>query len=100
VVAPAPAAPAAPAAPVTAADGWHGHYFTTADVSAVRADVKAWQTKMVAAGYPIAIDGRYGPQSAAATTRFETTHGLTVEKPGIVGPRVWSALSLLSAPST
>jgi resuscitation-promoting factor RpfA len=104
VVALAPAAAAAPAAsaapsaapapaPATATDGWHGLYFTTADVSEVRADVKAWQKKMVAAGYRIAIDGRYGPQSAAATTSFETAHGLAVEKPGIVGPQVWSALS-------
>jgi resuscitation-promoting factor RpfA len=101
VVAPAPAAPAAPpaahaTAPVTASEGWRGHYFTTADVSEVRTDVNGWQTAMVAAGYPIAIDGRYGPQSAAATTRFEAAHGLVVENPGIVGPQVWSALAALS----
>jgi resuscitation-promoting factor RpfA len=94
VVAPAPPPVAAPASLVVGAvTGWHGQYFTVADVSHVRADVKAWQIKMVAAGYAIAIDGRYGPQSAAATTKFEATHGLVVESPGIVGPQVWSALT-------
>jgi hypothetical protein len=96
VAAPAPAAPPAsvPAGPAAnAVTGFHGQYFTVKDVGQVRADVKAWQAKMVAAGYPIAIDGRYGPQSAAATTKFEKAHGLEVESPGIVGPQVWSALS-------
>jgi resuscitation-promoting factor RpfA len=103
VVPPVVAAPAVAAAPqpvaaaaspaVEAVAGWHGQYFTVADVAHVRADVKAWQLKMVAAGFPIAIDGRYGPQSAAATTKFETAHGLAVENPGIVGPQVWSALT-------
>jgi resuscitation-promoting factor RpfA len=73
--------------------GWHGQYFTVADVSHDRADVKTWQIKMVAAGYPITIDGRYGPRSAAATTKFEAAHGLDVENPGIVGPQVWAALT-------
>jgi hypothetical protein len=93
--APAPAAPPAsvPAAAVADATGWHGQYFVVSEVGQVRADVKAWQAKMVAAGYPIAIDGQYGPQSAAATTKFEKAHGLEVESPGIVGPQVWSALS-------
>jgi hypothetical protein len=94
VVAAAPQPVAVPASPVVdAVTGWHGQYFTVTDVAHVRADVKAWQLKMVAAGYPIAIDVRYGPQSAAATTKFETAHGLAVESPGIVGPQVWSALT-------
>ncbi|HTC68366.1 MAG TPA: peptidoglycan-binding domain-containing protein, partial [Acidothermaceae bacterium] len=94
-----PAAPAAakpasvPAAPAPTETGWHGQYFTVSDVGQVRADVKAWQAKMVAAGYPITVDGQYGPQSAAATTKFEKAHGLEVESPGIVGPQVWSALT-------
>jgi resuscitation-promoting factor RpfA len=94
VVAPAPQPVAAPASPaVDAVSGWHGQYLTVADVAHVRADVKAWQIKMVTAGYAIAIDGRYGPQSAAAATKFEAAHGLAVESPGIVGPQVWSALT-------
>jgi peptidoglycan hydrolase-like protein with peptidoglycan-binding domain len=96
---PAPAAPprhaaAVPASPARPAvtGGWNGHYLTTRDVRQSRPDVTVWQTKMVAAGYPLAIDGRYGPQSAAATSTFEAAHGLAVEKVGVVGPQVWSAL--------
>jgi len=98
--APAPVAPVAPPAPVAtqapapvAPGAWDGHYLTTRDAAQVRADVKDYQQLMVAAGYAIAIDGRYGPQSAAAATAFEKAHGLTVETPGIVGPQVWSALA-------
>jgi len=86
-------APAPTSTVVAGVTGWHGQYLTVADVSHVRADVQAWQIKMVAAGYPLTIDGRYGPQSAAATTKFEAAHGLAVEDPGIVGPQVWSALT-------
>jgi peptidoglycan hydrolase-like protein with peptidoglycan-binding domain len=100
----APAAPRVPAPPAAkrsthvattkpaVAGSWSGHYLTTRDVGHVRADVTAWQEKMVAAGYHITVDGKYGKQSAAATTQFEATHGLSVEHPGIVGPQVWSAL--------
>jgi resuscitation-promoting factor RpfA len=99
-----PATPKAPAPPAThrsthvaatkpaVAGSWSGHYLTTRDVGHARADVTAWQQQMVAAGYHITVDGRYGKQSAAATTQFEAAHGLTVEHPGIVGPQVWSAL--------
>jgi resuscitation-promoting factor RpfA len=71
---------------------WDGHYLSVRDVNAVRADVRLWQARMVQAGYRIAVDGRYGPQSAAATTQFEIDHRLDVERPGIVGPQVWNAL--------
>jgi len=94
---PAPVSPPAPVAPPAPAPvvvhPWDGHYLTTRDAAQVRADVKDWQQLMVAAGYAIAIDGRYGPQSAAATTAFEKAHALAVESPGVVGPQVWSALA-------
>ena len=104
VSAPAPAAPPAPAAapttpaapstpsPTSVPTAWDGHYMTVRDVWAVRQDVRDWQTKMVADGYHITVDGRYGPQSAAAATQFEVDHGLSVERPGVVGPQVWGAL--------
>jgi hypothetical protein len=113
VVATSPAAPPPPSAPSapapagppvakrstqvvttkpTVAGSWSGHYLTTRDVGQRRADVTAWQQNMVAAGYHITVDGRYGKQSAAAATQFEITHGLAVEHPGIVGAQVWSAL--------
>jgi len=88
--APAPTVTSVPTA--TAAGGWDGHYISIRDVGAVRADVTAWQTQMVADGYQIAVDGRYGPKSAAAATQFEIDHHLAVERPGIVGPQIWNAL--------
>jgi len=74
------------------ARSWEGHYLTVRDVGTVRADVKVWQAQMNAAGYQLDVDGRYGPKSAAATTRFELDHHLSVERPGVVGPQVWGAL--------
>jgi|SRR5579875_2056111 peptidoglycan hydrolase-like protein with peptidoglycan-binding domain len=71
---------------------WNGHYLTVRDVYQVRDDVRLFQQAMVAHGYHIAVDGRYGPQSAAATTAFERAHHLHVENPGVVGPQVWGAL--------
>lgn len=71
---------------------WDGHYISVRDVGSARGDVTLWQTGMVAAGYHIAVDGRYGPQSAAAASAFEAAHALHVERPGIVGPQVWNAL--------
>jgi hypothetical protein len=92
----APAAPApAPAAPTSVPAGvpaWDGHYLSVRDVGSVRGDVREWQTQMVAAGYHIAIDGKYGPQSAAAATQYEIDHHLSVEHPGVVGPQVWGTL--------
>lgn len=93
-----PAAPAPPAAPTVTsipasmAGPWDGHYMTVRDVYTVRGDVKLWQQQMVADGYHIAIDGRYGPQSAAAATQFEIDHHLGVERPGVVGPQIWNTI--------
>jgi hypothetical protein len=70
---------------------WAGRYMTVRDVNQVRADVAAWQTRMNELGYNLVVDGRYGPKSAAACTAFEEAQGLAVERPGIVGPQVWSA---------
>jgi hypothetical protein len=85
-------APTATSVPTPKAGPWDGHYMTIRDVGTVRQDVVAWQTRMNAAGYHLAIDGRYGPQSAGATTQFEVDHHLSVERPGVVGPQVWGAL--------
>ncbi len=54
-----------------------------------RADVRAWQTRMSQLGYPIAVDGHFGPRSAAAARSFQGSHGLAVD--GIVGPATWHA---------
>jgi hypothetical protein len=91
--APQTAAPSQPGKPPTAqpTTKWSGRYMTVADVRQVRADVAAWQTRMNELGYSLVVDGRYGPKSAAACTQFEIDRGLSVERPGIVGPQVWSA---------
>ncbi|WP_261554566.1 transglycosylase family protein [Frankia tisae] len=62
---------------------------TAALVRQDRADVRAWQTRMSQLGYPIAVDGHFGPRSAAAARSFQGSHGLAVD--GIVGPATWHA---------
>jgi murein L,D-transpeptidase YcbB/YkuD len=56
------------------------------------------QRALSAAGYPVAIDGRFGPETAGAVTRYQRDHGLAAD--GIAGPRTLASLreglSLLS----
>lgn len=92
-ITPTSTAPTATSVPApTTVGGWDGHYMTVRDVGSVRGDVKAWQAQMVAAGYHLDVDGRYGPKSAAAASQFEVDHHLAVERPGIVGPQIWGTL--------
>ena len=53
------------------------------------ADVRAWQLQMVHRGWKLAVDGIYGPASAAACGEFQKIHGLKVDK--VVGPVTWAA---------
>lgn len=39
---------------------------------------------------PLAVDGDYGPQTAAAVARYQRNHGLIVD--GKVGPQTWREL--------
>ena len=58
--------------------------------------VRALQRRLTRAGYPPGpIDGRYGPLTEQAVTRFQVTHGLLVD--GIAGPLTLAALSGASA---
>ncbi|MEU4331444.1 peptidoglycan-binding domain-containing protein [Nonomuraea dietziae] len=41
-------------------------------------DVEAWQARLVQLGYAIAVDGRYGEASAAATRQLQADRGLLV----------------------
>lgn len=42
-------------------------------------------------GYrPLVVDGKYGPQTAGAVTRYQKNKGLIVD--GRVGPQTWKAL--------
>jgi resuscitation-promoting factor RpfA len=64
-------------------------YLTTALAGQTRADVRSWQTRMNQLGYHLAVDGRYGPRSAAAARAFQAAHRLSVD--GVVGPLTWAA---------
>jgi len=48
------------------------------------------QERLREAGYPIAIDGDFGPATEVATSHFQADKDLTVD--GIVGPETWAKL--------
>jgi peptidoglycan hydrolase-like protein with peptidoglycan-binding domain len=54
--------------------------------------VRALQRRLTRAGYPPGpIDGRYGPRTQQAVTRFQAAHGLAVD--GIAGPQTVARLA-------
>jgi peptidoglycan hydrolase-like protein with peptidoglycan-binding domain len=57
-------------------------------------EVRAVQVQLNAVGYPVVVDGSYGPQTAAAVSEFQNAFGLYVD--GIVGPETYAALFGLS----
>ncbi|CUU57765.1 Putative peptidoglycan binding domain-containing protein [Parafrankia irregularis] len=52
-------------------------------------EIRTWQEKMNSLGYSLAVDGCYGPKSAAAARDFQTVRGLVVD--GVLGPQTWAA---------
>lgn len=52
--------------------------------------VRDLQTSLSAAGYPVAIDGAFGPLTQGAVERFQRDAGLAAD--GVVGPRTRAAL--------
>ena len=54
------------------------------------ADVTVLQTRLTAAGFPIALTGFYDPSTETAVRRFQRGAGLVVD--GIAGPRTQTAL--------
>jgi chitosanase len=55
-------------------------------------NVRALQQALVNVGFPVTIDGNFGPDTDAAVKKFQQQKGLTVD--GIVGPATRSALGL------
>ena len=56
--------------------------------------VAALQRRLSALGYPLAIDGAYGPRTRAAVASFQQDHGLATD--GIAGPRTRMAMEGIS----
>jgi hypothetical protein len=68
-----------------------GTMFTTAMKGVYRGDVLAIQLRLRDLHYaPITVDGHYGPQTAAAITRFQRSAGDVVD--GRTGPQTWRDL--------
>ena len=50
------------------------------------------QIALVGLGYPIAVDGEYGPRTEAAVRDFQQRNGLAVD--GIAGPQTQESLGI------
>ena len=57
-------------------------------------DVKALQTALNKAGFPVAVDGIFGAKTTTAVKKYQQANGLTVD--GIVGPETWNKLHTLN----
>jgi len=54
-------------------------------------DVVVWaQEHLIRGGYPVSVDGSFGPQTLAAVKSFQRAHRLAVD--GIIGSLTWHAL--------
>ncbi|HUR06408.1 MAG TPA: transglycosylase family protein [Nonomuraea sp.] len=73
----------------TTAPAFHGD-LTTALVKTPRSDVRAWQARMVARGWDLAVDGRYGPKTARVAARFAAEKHIKAPA-GTVNKAVWAA---------
>lgn len=78
-----------PATPPTDSS-WPGIFLVWPHVPPVSGDaVKKWQTRVGEVGFPVDVDGVYGPESKRACRAFQKEHGLVAD--GIVGRLTWDA---------
>ena len=68
-------------------------YLSQRYVGTDRADVRTLQQKLVAKGYAIAVDGRYGPQTEGAVRGFQEAAHIQVD--GIAGPQTQHACGMI-----
>ncbi|MGZ4768580.1 MAG: peptidoglycan-binding domain-containing protein [Ilumatobacteraceae bacterium] len=60
--------------------------------------VKQIQTALVAKGYKVSVDGKFGAQTQKAVKAFQAKVG--IKQDGIVGPATWSRLKSSSSGTT
>lgn len=68
---------------------WPGRYFVLTSPLRSGEDVKTWQAHMAVRGWPIEVDGFYGPQGYSMCKTFQQEKGLPAD--GVVGPQTWNA---------
>jgi len=68
-----------------------GVILSTRFASTYRSDVRLWQERMAERGWPIAVDGYFGPQTARTALAFAQEKALPVALPGEVDATVWRA---------
>jgi len=86
-----PSAPA-PTATVSGPSAYQdGHIWLTTELEGFDLpEVREVQSQLNRLGFPVVVDGSYGPQTAAAVRQLQVTYGLTID--GIVGPETYAAM--------
>ena len=74
---------------VVAPQTWQALFVTVQQGSTGDA-VRAVQSQLASRGMAVAVDGDFGPQTAAAVQMYQQQRGLLAD--GVVGPPTWSAL--------
>ncbi|MBA9005901.1 peptidoglycan-binding protein [Thermomonospora cellulosilytica] len=72
--------------PGTTAPPWPGRYITQPPIM-TGSDVRRWQARMSHRGWPITVDGAYGPRSEGICRAFQAEKDLQVD--GVIGPETW-----------
>jgi hypothetical protein len=83
----------APAAKASSSTSAGVAYLSQRYIGTDRADVRTLQQRLVAKGYAIAVDGRYGPQTEGAVRGFQDAAHVQVD--GIAGPQTQHACGMI-----